>query len=87
MKNAYDVILLEEDYTLGKIIESILFHTFYEELKLFTYCGYKKMHPHDLQSVLRIAYKDPTDISTVRQHLYQVIVDGITVIEKIGEKF
>lgn len=61
MTNSYDVLLEKEDYTLGKILEYVLYTKFYEGVKTLTYCGFKKMHPHDDGSVVRLAYKEPIE--------------------------
>lgn len=42
MLNCFDVILENEDYTIGKIVEYMLYSKFFEGLKTLTYCGFKK---------------------------------------------
>ena len=51
----YDVQLYEEDYTFGKILEYLLYHNYYKS-KILSYCGFKKFHPHDTKSVIRLAF-------------------------------
>ena len=34
-QNSYDVILENEDYTIGKVLEYILYETFYEKQEIF----------------------------------------------------
>jgi len=57
MENSWDVILVNEDYTLGKALEFYLYEHFYDvkDNKL-TFCAFKKLHPHDLTSRIRLAY-------------------------------
>ena len=86
-QNSYDVILENEDYTIGKVLEYILYETFYEKQEIFSFCGFKKFHPHDTDSIIRIAYKTPTDKHMLRQHLKQACVSGISVFEKINAMF
>ena len=57
MENSYDIILKNENYTIGKVIESILHYNFYLKKKILTFVGYCKYHPHDSASTLRIAFK------------------------------
>jgi DNA-directed RNA polymerase subunit L/DNA-directed RNA polymerase alpha subunit len=69
MENSYDVVLENEDYTIGKVIEYILYEKFYMGEEIMSFCGFKKYHPHDADSKIRVAYKLPTDKHMVRQHL------------------
>ena len=68
MSNSFDIILENEDYTIGKVLEYFVYTKFYET-KTMTFCGFKKMHPHDTQSILRVAYKDTVDKSTIKGNL------------------
>ena len=56
MSNCYDIILENEDYTIGKMLEFILYDTYYENEKTLSFCGFKKFHPHDEESIIRLAY-------------------------------
>jgi DNA-directed RNA polymerase subunit L/DNA-directed RNA polymerase alpha subunit len=87
MENSYDVILENEDYTLGKSIEYILYSKFFENMKTLSFCGFKKMHPHDTESIIRIAYHEPTEKSVVKQNLKECIIDAINVFKKINKEF
>ena len=87
MKNSYDIILVNEDYTIGKVIEFCLYAKFFEGLKTLSYCGFKKMHPHDTDSIIRVAYKDATEKITIKQNLKDCITDSIVVYNKIKDKF
>jgi DNA-directed RNA polymerase subunit L len=86
MSNSYDIILENEDYTIGKVIEYILYTKFYET-KILTFCGFKKMHPHDTYSIIRVAYKDAIDISTIKGNLKESINDAIQVFTKVKKEF
>jgi DNA-directed RNA polymerase alpha subunit/DNA-directed RNA polymerase subunit L len=76
MSNCYDLVLANEDYTIGKVLEYILYERFYAGEQIFSYCGFKKFHPHDPDSLIRIAYKNDTDKTMVRQHLRSACVDA-----------
>ena len=54
---------------------------------MLTFCGFKKMHPHDSQSIIRVAYKDPIDISTIKGNLKECIDDAIQVFTKVKREF
>jgi hypothetical protein len=60
---------------------------FFEDLKTLSYCGFKKFHPHDADSMLRVAYKELADVSTVKQNLKTCIAEAVLVFDKIGTKF
>ena len=87
MSHAYDIILEEDDYTIGKTLEYLMYTKFYEGLKTITFCGYKKMHPHDHYSIIRVAYVDPADISIVKQNLTECIMELTKIFQKIQKEF
>lgn len=87
IENCYDVTLENEDYTIGKVLEYLLYEQFYMGEELFSFCGFKKLHPHDLYSKIRIAYKLPTDKHLLRQHLKTVCVSAMEVFERINKMF
>ena len=86
MSNSYDIILENEDYTIGKVLEYFLYSKLYET-KVLTFCGFKKMHPHDTYSIIRVAYKDAIDISTIKGHLKECIEDSIQVFTRVKKEF
>jgi DNA-directed RNA polymerase alpha subunit len=84
LENCYDVTLVNQDYTLGNILNHELYKIFYEELKQINYIGFKKVHPHDDDSILRISITDPTKgISTIKIMLNAVIDEAIVKIKGI----
>uniref|UniRef100_A0A6C0EQK0 DNA-directed RNA polymerase RpoA/D/Rpb3-type domain-containing protein n=1 Tax=viral metagenome TaxID=1070528 RepID=A0A6C0EQK0_9ZZZZ len=82
MANCFDVILENEDYTIGKVIEYFLYSKFYET-KILTFCGFKKMHPHDNESIIRVAYSEAVEKTTVKGHLKECIEDAKLIYNKI----
>jgi DNA-directed RNA polymerase alpha subunit len=85
MSNCYDILLQNEDYTIGKVIEYYLYSKYFEGTKILSFCGFKKMHPHDKDSIVRIAYKDEVEIVNIVQNVKECIADAITVYSKIKE--
>lgn len=69
MENSFDIRLENQDYTIGKILEFILYETYFEKNPILSYCGFKKFHPHDNYSIIRLAYKDNIDIQSIKGHL------------------
>jgi len=87
LKNSYDIILEDDDYTIGKIIEYALYNKFYDGSKILTYCGYKKFHPHDSDSIIRVAYDMEEPETFVKQNLKECINDLVVVYQKIKKEF
>lgn len=74
MENSFDIVLQNEDYTLGKVIEYLLHEEFYKKKDTFTYVGFLKPHPHDNYSIIRISFKnkneaDNDNISIIFKHV------------------
>ena len=86
MENSFDITLENEDYTIGKSIEYLLYVKFYEGIKILSYCGYKKMHPHDSDSIIRLAYKKNVDIEFIKQNLLECISDAIQIFRKVKKE-
>lgn len=86
MANCYDIILENEDYTIGKVIEYFLYTKFYET-KILTFCGFKKMHPHDSDSIIRVAYAEAIEKSTIKGNLKECIDNAKQVFGKIRKDF
>jgi DNA-directed RNA polymerase subunit L len=84
--NSYDIILENEDYTIGKAIEYILYTKLYET-GVFTFCGFLKAHPHNDFSIIRVAYKQPVDTSIVRQHDLDGFISLKNIYENIEKNF
>ena len=87
MEHCYDIVLENEDYTVGKVLEYLLYEQYYLKDKILSFCGFKKFHPHNTDSIIRIAYVKPADKNTVRQHLKSVCVDAADVYKKIYKLF
>jgi DNA-directed RNA polymerase subunit L len=86
MSNCFDVILENEDYTIGKVIEYFLYSKYYET-DIITFCGFKKMHPHDSDSIIRVAYAEAIEKSTIKGNLKECISDAKSVFTKIRKEF
>jgi len=83
--NSFDIILKNEDYTLGKVIEYMLYAKHYG--KTLSYCGFKKPHPHIDESLIRLGFTNPTDKVTVASTIVNAAVDAVVIFEMIGKTF
>lgn len=85
--NCYDIILQDEDYTMGKAIEYILYDKHYNGDKTLSFCGFRKFHPHDTKSTVRIAFIDKADKSMVKQYLRDACYNAQLLFTKIHKLF
>jgi DNA-directed RNA polymerase subunit L len=84
LENCYDVTLVNEDYTIGNILNHELYNIFYTDLKFINYVGFKKIHPHDSDSILRISLINKSQgISSIETMLTAVIEEAIKTIKGI----
>lgn len=87
MDHCFDIILENEDYTLGKALEYYLYQTYFVEKKTLTFCGFKKLHPHDASSRIRVAFADKADKGQVREYLREASIKLEEVYVEIRSKF
>jgi len=87
LQNAYDIKLEGYDYTIGKVIEFILYEIYYIKEQKITFIAFKKIHPHDSYGLLRIAFQEPTDSATVTRMIQKSIEIATDTFTKIGESF
>lgn len=87
IENSYDIIMIGEDHTLGNILQHLLYDMFYNGEKTIIYCGFQKYHPHNLESVLRIAYIKPITNDILIDDLKKIIIKGIDTFRKIQKEF
>lgn len=78
LENCYDVILENEDYTIGNVLNYEIYSKFYVEFNLLNYVGFKKLHPHDTYSILRLSLADSTkDVASIKTMVKSAINNGI----------
>jgi DNA-directed RNA polymerase subunit L len=89
MVNCFDIILENEDYTIGKILEYMLHSKYFEnnETRILSYCGFKKMHPHDTESIIRVSYMSPVEPPIIQGHLKECIKDLLQIYATIKQGF
>ena len=92
MPHTYDIILENEDYTVGKVIEYMLYALYYKGDKTLKYCGFEKKHPHDPNSTIRISFNADksaigVDKLTVNGYLKNVSQLAIELFNEIKSNF
>lgn len=83
LPNSYDIVLQNEDYTIGLLLQDLLYNEFIEKTQKLEYCGFKKFHPHDDYSIIRISYKENISVESIYIDLQKIITDGISIFKKI----
>ena len=83
LSNGYDITMQNEDYTLGKCIEHFLHQSHYLGSKTVSFCGFRKSHPHDTHSMIRIAFHAPTDVDIVHAYLIAAARDSEAVFQSL----
>lgn len=81
----YDIHLVNEDYTLGKVLEYVMYSKHFG--KTLTYCGFSKPHPHRSESYLRLGFKTETGKPEVGAYLSNAAAVAIVVFERIAVEF
>tara|TARA_Y100001958_G_scaffold159501_1_gene161310 strand:+ start:5399 stop:6526 length:1128 start_codon:yes stop_codon:yes gene_type:complete len=92
IENCFDIKLVGEGYTLGKVIEFILYSKYYDKPnkspeKILTYCGFRKPHPHIDESIIRLGFKNTIEPSEVIAYLVGAAQDANAIYDKIQEEF
>ena len=87
IENCYDIIIENEDYTIGKIIEYILYDRYYMRDKTMTFCGFKKFHPNDPNGTVRIAFALPADLNIAKQHLKIACIEAKAFYKTVSRLF
>jgi DNA-directed RNA polymerase subunit L len=88
MKNSFRINLIGEDYTLGKVIENYIFSNYYNKSDgIVSFCGFKKPHPHALDSYIIVSFKEEIELPKVQEHISKVILESISVFKSLFESF
>lgn len=88
MKNSFRINLIGEDYTLGKVIENYIFSNYYNKSDgIVSFCGFKKPHPHALDSYIIVSFKEEIDLPKVQELVSKVILESISVFKSLFESF
>jgi len=87
MENCYDMVLEDEDYTMGRCIQYMVYNKYFENSKVLSFCGFKKFHPHDKNSKLRLAFVNKSDKSRVKECVRESCVIIQEVFKKVFAMF
>jgi len=88
LKNGYDIELENETYTIGKLIEYVLHYEYLLNKKILSFVGFLKPHPHDSNSIIRLAFKsDDNTIDYIQDLISQSIGICKNIISSIKTQF
>jgi DNA-directed RNA polymerase subunit L len=87
LKNGFDITLVNEDYTLGKVIEYYIYQEHFIADKTVSFCGFRKPHPHSTDSIIRIAFHNQIDKVGVSSYIQGACDSAINAFTKIVEQF
>jgi DNA-directed RNA polymerase subunit L len=95
MENEYVIYVNEDDYTLGKVIEKMLYKEYFEggeteDNKIMSFCGFRKAHPHDTFATVTVCYISKLKRSyeeVVMSHLHYISDQVIGILHTIMDKF
>ena len=85
LTNGYDITLLNEDYTIGKVIEYLFFTQHYN--KILNFCAFNKSHPHDNFSTICLGFKEPIDNSEVLSYVTSICNTAASIFETLADDF
>jgi DNA-directed RNA polymerase subunit L len=91
MENSFDFVLEHGDYTIGKVLEFALYDKGFVAKgtkQTFQFCGFKKMHPHDDHSIIRVSFLErAADKSWFKNHLINSCADASEIFKAVTAKF
>ena len=87
INNEFVVTLKNEDYTLGNALNYFLYEKFYQGTNILSFVGFSVPHPHIPNGIIKIAFNNESDTSTVSQCIIQSAENIITTFQNIQTKF
>jgi len=88
MENCYDITLQNEDYTIGKILEHMLFRKYYGAGdQILSFCGFIKEHPHNSDALIRVAFKNIIETTEIVSILSESITELLEIFKIIQDNF
>lgn len=86
---AFNIILRKEGYTLGKALEHLIYSKHYFGDRTLTFCAFKKLHPHDVDSFIQVALQNDTENNAAQVAAIAAAAakDIISIFEHIKKQF
>lgn len=96
MENCWEVKIGGDCYTVGKILEWMMYVMFYLPKEwggkggkegVLNFCAFRKSHPHDDEANLILNFTETADKGVVREHLNMGLAEARRIIEEIRKLF
>jgi len=87
MPNCMDILLPDGDYTMGYLLNHLMYTMFFEGEQKLSYCGYTKYHPHLSESVLRLAFQEENEMVMWPGMIKKALTKVSDMFESIQTKF
>ena len=93
MPYSFDIILVNENYTIGKVLEYLLHEKYYKNSNILKFVGFRHDHPHDADSKIRVSIanthkKDTENLKIDISNLIQSIcADAKILFKAIYDEF
>jgi len=91
MDNCFDFILEHGDYTIGKALECLIYDKLFVAKgsePVIKFCGFKKTHPHDDHSIIRVSYiAKEADKTWMKKTLNDACAEASAIFKAISTKF
>ena len=88
MANSFDITFIEQDYTLGKVLEYYIFNNHFSNKneRILSYCGFNKNHPHHDEIIIRLGFLKESSSSQIKVLFNHIILEIIEDFEKIKQQ-
>jgi DNA-directed RNA polymerase subunit L len=91
MDHCFDFVLEHNDYTIGKVLEYHLYDTGFVakgSKPTISFCGFKKLHPHDEHSIIRVNYSAKNaEKSWLKDDIKEACEEAAALFGAIQKKF
>lgn len=81
LENSVDITLHNTEYTIGKLLEFIIYQEYFINQKVLSFCGFLKPHPHEDDSIIRIAFNKEKNFTD--DNIENIITDSCGVGQQI----
>lgn len=86
--NAWRKNTMHDGHSIGTILDHLMYRDYVEGKKTVTYSGFAKFHPHNKDSVLRVALRSSDDIQTaLKSYLVNCCDQAIQVFKRVEPFF
>ena len=87
ISHSYDIKLVGEDYTIGKCVEYQMNEDYYANNKILSFIGFKKFHPHDSHSIIRVGFLESTEKEALIKMMKESCTKLIAVFNAMKKQF